>query len=143
MECVVCLEISPKVRLNPCNHEMCEECITTYMKKFATCPMCRETIHACDPVFKTSKKTRDVVLTKDAHQKLGLTIVNDTNGVLITHVEFGSVAMTYGLKKNDKILTLNGLPCLSKDVLSKICDALTVVVFTVEDKPWYSFLNIG
>ena len=138
MECVICFGTLPKVRLKPCDHEICQECIMPYMKIYSTCPSCRETIHACDPVFKTNRKTKDVILMKDTDQKLGISIVNDADGLLITNIEFGSVAMTYGLKKRDKILAMNGLPCPSKDVLSKICSMLTVVVFTVESASWFS-----
>tara|TARA_Y100000741_G_C18171919_1_gene525619 strand:+ start:294 stop:725 length:432 start_codon:yes stop_codon:yes gene_type:complete len=143
MECVICFEKIPKVSLKPCNHEMCEKCIVTYVKRFSTCPVCRVTIHACDPLFKTNKKTRDIILIKDIGQKLGIVIANEIDGVVVTNVEYGSVAMTYGLKKKDKILALNGIPCPSKEILSQICNVLSVIIFTIECTSPFSLFNIN
>lgn len=46
-ECSICMEKKIEINLK-CGHCFCEQCITNWMKKDTTCPMCRET---CEETF--------------------------------------------------------------------------------------------
>jgi len=42
-ECVICMERKAQIVL-PCTHAFCEDCLSVWRQKSATCPMCRTTI---------------------------------------------------------------------------------------------------
>ena len=52
MECAICLEnmieenINPLLFLLPCRHSFHNDCITAWLKKSSTCPLCRSVVYA-------------------------------------------------------------------------------------------------
>jgi len=47
-KCSICLEEGTDTRLVKCSHTFHGECIRTWLADNVTCPLCRESVHACE-----------------------------------------------------------------------------------------------
>ena len=55
--CLICMNIQPLVKIDvACSHLFCSSCITLWLEKHDTCPMCRCVVRA--PVLTTVRTHR-------------------------------------------------------------------------------------
>lgn len=57
-ECHICLEPTTKPRKLLCNHVYCDDCITTWLSKNKTCPVCRKDLEELE-TLKEAEKIED------------------------------------------------------------------------------------
>lgn len=91
-ECAICLGdcITKTIHLTPCNHEFHHDCITKWLNKNSTCPLCRA--RACIPIAnhkKPRKRTKKMIVLEAIELKIyGLLFTN--------HATVHRYAMLYG-----------------------------------------------
>ena len=173
MECAICFEVISNSCSANCGHHFCYKCLMKWCYKGGkTCPLCKRRMFQIildkefdlknNPKNKEKikkKKTKKIVVNLENEIEAGIEISKRTNdkslGVIVTRLERTSKLINY-LKLYDKIVYINGLPCINiydtMEIIkhiSKNGSALTIEVELkdnyLEDKLLRCFncMNIG
>ena len=147
-ECPICYQDFPEkkmIKLAPCRHEYCNECITkSCTHNGPKCPLCREIICAILPIHnpqisdKTNKKSNHLTIITELKddKRAGVTLYNksvgEENKVLVSKLKKGDV-FSKCLHINDCIESINGIPLRchkeSIDIIENItCKFHTTVI---------------
>ena len=109
-ECAICFnEIVERCALTPCQHAYCRACVRRILRFDVRCPTCRVAIEGFRPPIPVDA-TLVISVTLSPDRKYGITLANAPDGVLVKSVGRGSAAARVGLRKNDVILSINGVP---------------------------------
>jgi hypothetical protein len=151
LECSICFEIITKSSNANCSHHFCYDCLMKWCKSGGiNCPMCRERMYQItqkddmptkdisDTEIPDKEKTTVIMIDLDSEKMDGIALskeVNDkTTGLIIYDIHKSSIFVGY-LNVGDRILFLNGLPCINLrhaiDVIDHTFDnrgILTVVI---------------
>lgn len=111
--CTICFSaMNDPATLLPCGHSFCRACITNWVRRKISCPLCREVPIAMLP-FESSKYTRCMVLgSVDGAPKrhAGITLRDHSRtGVVVDGVCTGDEAHRVRLRRGDVILAINGI----------------------------------
>ena len=123
MECSICFNIIENSCVGSCMHHFCYKCLTTWMHKGGTsCPTCKKAIYEIklDKEFDKINNDTDVPIilnfTKSINVQFGdippgITICNNKLGIRVQKLNKKDQCYISGLKVNDIIVSLNGVPC--------------------------------
>ncbi len=130
MECPICFEIIKNSCHGSCGHHFCYNCLMRWCKRNETkCPTCRKIMFQIvldkdydfinNPFNKekiNKEKTKEIKIIFDDKKEPGITLAKNTNdkniGIKVLKLERNNKCIEY-LKVNQKILYLNGLPCMN------------------------------
>lgn len=107
-ECVVCYNATDKVTW-PCNHQVCDECLSRWLMKQNTCPYCRQNIGQCNFVEANSDEfeTYTIDLTNEKHA--GITVDYRGSNVVVTKLNPADECYKSGIRKNMSIHYINNI----------------------------------
>lgn len=132
-ECPICFEDFPTTRLAPCEHSVCCRCLHRLLRRSALCPLCRGTIHGCTPaivVHDERSTVRRCQLTRcDSDEPLGITLTPLDDAVQLKKVDQRGFGAVMGLRSQDVVLAINGLPCYSINTLQSIVRTPTLDIW--------------
>ena len=135
-ECPICFEEKEVCTLLPCHHAFCITCIHHLLHHSVNCPMCRQVFTHSKPVLMSLECNiwfqTVYIKRKDVRQKYGLGIIQTTNGVKISSVDFKSNAYNIGLQKGNYIRAINMIPCFKKECVIQILEQLTEARLEIE-----------
>ena len=63
--CIICMEKTKIVPVDPCGHKYCKPCILTAIKDSTTCPTCRQDIVAVDKIKNIKSRRRRADTSQD------------------------------------------------------------------------------
>ena len=134
MECAICFE-DTKNRIQPCKHAFCERCILRWMDKKVTCPLCKQVL--ASPRLDVTSPHPSLRLQgwTGGQEHIGVTLRNDTNGVVIHNINEKDKAFISGLRKGHVITHVNNIPVTCHEsaiqIMTSAQDAKLPVNFTL------------
>lgn len=158
MECAICFEVISNSCSANCGHHFCYKCLMKWCYKGGTtCPLCKTRMFQIilDKEFdlknnpnnteKIKKKlTKKIVVSLDSDENAGITISKRTNdknlGVTVIKLDKDKKLSKY-LKLYDRLVYINGLPCINvydtMDIIKHITKNKSTITFEVELKENY------
>ena len=125
MECCICFhEILKSATLKPCNHEFCGNCIQKALIYQMKCPICRQVpVYVNNDIFYDCPNDYELHNVPIKVQKnMGINIKPTKNVLNIS--KLGKKAYHSGLRINDIIVSINGLPCNTANSFQQITTSL-------------------
>lgn len=131
-ECCICFKETDYV-FPGCRHSCCTECASRWLQRKTQCPVCRQIPYSM-PIplsakeyvsdHRTSQVVRVAFSEKCTHWGVVLkTCTRSGGGVQICNINPCDHAFKSGLKKNDVILELNGIPMHSHEIAVDVLHA--------------------
>jgi hypothetical protein len=116
-ECGICFAEQRMVRIRPCGHEYCRECLRRAFVINPRCPTCRADVRGVSELL-IDERVQKVRVSTAEH---GI-VVSAKRGVLICKAESDGAAWTQGvLRTPAPLLAINGVPCATN---AKLASAL-------------------
>lgn len=154
MICGICLETINKSVAGSCNHHYCYDCLIIWLKTKNKCPKCNNILYEINfdkefdelisdyrkikgemtPIKKYNymeniiEKKISIDFNKHKNEEIGITLTNNTNGpgVKIENVIENKLAYKHNLKKGDKIIFINNIPCIHHKQSIEILENLSL-----------------
>jgi hypothetical protein len=133
MDCPICLELIENSAVGSCQHHFCYKCLTKWVIKGGkNCPTCKEYIYKIqfDREFDSINNNTDIPIILDFAKEIcinnwqtppGITISNNKNGgIKILKINKNDQFYKSGIKVNDVIISMNGMPCFEHVTAIKI-----------------------
>lgn len=124
MECPICFELIENSAVGSCQHHFCYACLNKWISKGGErCPTCKEFIYKIqlDREFDSINNNTDTPVILDFAKEIhinnweshpGITISNNKNGgIKIIKINKNDQFYKSGIKLNDIIISMNGVPC--------------------------------
>lgn len=124
-DCPVCFSNSPDAFLYPCNHRFCLKCIHKFMQSKIECPMCRSV-----PLSVNHPSEHiGIACVFYPGEHAGVTISNHRSnqedcGVVINRANPDDVLYRSGLRRNDILLSINGIKCFQHEQVVRQLDSV-------------------
>ena len=131
-ECAICMNTNQSEWsiLQPCNHSFCSVCARTILAIKLECPLCRgvpcRQVHVGSGGGFFSPTTIPILVrcTFQPCKHAGITLTNTKYGVRVVSAKARDVAYISGIRRNDVIVSINGLPCASHAQVVRVWDAI-------------------
>ena len=133
MECPICFETIENSAVGSCQHHFCYKCLFKWISKGGkNCPTCKEFIYKIqlDREFDSINNNVSSPIILDSVKEIqinnwksnpGVTISNNkTGGLKIIKINKNNQFYKSGIKLNDIIVSLNGVPCFDHSNSIKI-----------------------
>lgn len=140
-ECPICFEEHSPDRMRsmlPCKHRFCAACTRRAVQFQSRCAVCRGGLTGMTPrahIPSNVTGRRNVPLTRRGKQPFGVVMGCDAADaacpIFVAIVRRGTAAARAGLHVDDRVWSLNGLPCTSHVVAGEIlgrCQRVQLVV---------------
>ena len=131
----MCFRAVPQTQFQ-CGHRMCPRCTHQMLRHDGRCPLCRTTITSCTPPlidctgFPNTFYIEIVRTTDD--EFFGVTFETD---MTVTRVEKDSIAYAAGVRCQNMILEVNGMPCYDQHVVTAMIRQQGVFRLCLHRKP--------
>ena len=129
-ECPICLETRYLTRVDPCGHGVYPQCLHKQARADARCALCRQIMFGCSPPIVVYAETIHdfcVSFERDAGESVGFFVKNTTdlhnNNTIVSKVVTGSMAEALGIQPAQTLLSINGIPCYTRECTSQILSA--------------------
>ena len=108
--------------IRPCGHAFCSACLRQSFSKKLECPLCRSVPIASPGQFVVTGRVLLCHVSADCPP--GITLTNDGPSVRVVRVQKNDAAARGGLKRNDRIVSINALPCRSHQETIRVWQAI-------------------
>lgn len=112
-ECPICWNVTADVQLKSCLHAVCSKCLIGQLKHDARCALCRLEFSGIIQILKEVDATHKIRVRADKKGKYGIGLKTDGSNVVVSYVVQGSNAHSSGIRTNDIVSAINGLPCFN------------------------------
>lgn len=123
-ECVVCMEATDEA-LVPCAHAVCRPCVSEWLSRKPTCPVCRTPSVIAPPA---ADGDGDVRLRARPGAHVGITLrdsADGSRGPRVVRTERGDLANTHGVRRGDVVTHVNGVAARSARATTELIDIAT------------------
>lgn len=122
LECPICFEERALVTLAECKHGFCAVCLRKQLRFDHRCALCRRCMTGCVPslVYPHPTLINRFVSMWNVDVEAGIEVgwVGDT--AIVRRVVHNAVAARRGVRVDDVLLSVNGLPCVSRELFDVI-----------------------
>ena len=147
MDCAICLNKIDQSAIGSCAHHYCYHCLCRWCEFASECPKCREPISTirrdaefdslCGISPEVPRKTRgepplSFTITFPLSTAAGVTLTNETPGVRVKSTRENGRAYAAGIRRNDILLSLNGIPCSTHERCAEVMNRLSAAGHSIK-----------